>query len=551
MTGQRFNVREASTASPVKGEGGEGSSGSTKTVACHQRSVIELGTAASCPATGTGDQPQEDAGIRDQPSDRPIVVGDGRTDHTPSQRFGAASGMAKGPANGQRQQSTHAGKRPTPTQSVSRTLLALNEKAKREPGHRFRGLGRLISLPMLHECYHSLSKRAASGVDGVSWHDYGEGLSEKLSNLHDRLRTGRYRAPHVRRHYIPKADGKRRALGIPALEDKIVQKAAAQILSAIYEADFLPSSAGYRPGRGPRGASQQLQHELYHSAVGWVVEADIKGFFDHVDHDWLERMLARRIHDRGFLRLIRKWLRAGVLEEDGKILHPATGTPQGGIVSPILANIYLHHVLDLWLERQVRRESVGQMVHLRYADDFVVGFEREEDARECLRRLPERLAKFGLTLAADKSGIVRFDRQGGPSNGRFAFLGFDFYWSRTRNGKPTLRRRTSGKKFARALTDLKGWLIRHRHTRLRTIAAVLKAKLTGHYNYYGVIGNATRLGAYWIAVQKLWYRQLNRRSQRHSYNWTGFNEMWQSLCMPPPRVMETPYVPPGMNPCWF
>ena len=433
---------------------------------------------------------------------------------------------------------------------MSRALLALSEKAKKEPKYRFRGLGRLLSLPMLHECYHSLRKQAASGMDGVSWEDYGEGLSEKLEKLHERLRTGRYRAKLVRRKYIPKADGKRRPLGIPALEDKIVQKAVARILEAIYETDFLECSAGYRPGRGARGASQQLGYELYNSKVGWIVEADIKGFFDHVDHDWLARMIEQRCHDRGFVRLIRKWLRAGVLEEDGSVLHPATGTPQGGIVSPVLANIYLHYVLDLWIEKVVRKSNRGQMVYLRYADDFVIGFEREEDAQACFGRLPERLAKFGLTLAADKSGIHRFERRSGPASKRFTFLGFDFYWSRTREDKPTLRRRTNAKKFRGSLAALKEWLQKNRHERIRTVAVRLRQVLQGHYNYYGVIGNATRLGSYWTAVQKLCFRWLNRRSQRRSYNWTGFNEMWQSLRLPPPRLVERPYIPPGSIPCF-
>ncbi len=540
MTGQCFNAHEARTATAAKGEAGAGSSGSTKTVACLQRSALELGTAALGPETGACPQAKQEAREEGQPADRSVVVGDGRADH-----------KAKGPARGQREQSTHGGTRTIPGQSVSRSLLALSEKAKREPGYRFRSLSRLISLPMLHECYHALHRKAASGVDGVSWQEYGEGLSEKLVTLQERLKSGSYRAQLVRRKYIAKADGKRRPLGITALEDKIVQKAVSRILEAIYEMDFLPSSAGYRPGRGARGASQQLQHEVYHSQVGWIVEADIKGFFDHVDHDWLERMLTQRVADRSFVRLIRKWLRAGVMEEDGQVLHPATGTPQGGIVSPILANIYLHYVLDLWVERRVRRKSRGGLVYLRYADDFVIGFEREEDARACFADLPERLSKFGLTLAADKSGIIRFDRQGGRDNRKFTFLGFDFYWSRTRDGKPTLRRRTTGKKFTRALTDLKEWLQRHRHDRLRTVAAALRAQLLGHYNYYGVIGNATRLGAFWQAVQRIWYRQLNRRSQRRSYNWTGFNEMWQNLRMPPPRVVEGPYVPPGLNPCFL
>lgn len=539
MTGECFNVHEASTASAALGEANAGSSGSTKTVACLHRSALELGTAALGPTAGECPQPKEETQQKGQPADRSVVVGDGRTDH-----------MAKGPAVEQREQSTHAGIRTTPDQSVSRSLLALSDKAKREPGYRFRGLGRLMSLPMLHECYQSLRKQAASGVDGVSWHDYGEGLTEKLEQLHERLRTGRYRAHLVRRKYIPKADGKRRPLGIPALEDKIVQKAVARILEAIYEPDFLECSAGYRPGRGARGASQQLQHELYHSRVGWIVEADIKGFFDNVDHDWLSRMIGQRCNDRGFVRLIRKWLRAGVMEEDGQVLHPATGTPQGGIVSPVLANIYLHYVLDLWMERVVRKANRGQMVYLRYADDFVIGFEQEEDAQTCFAKLPDRLAKFGLTLAADKSGIHRFHRRGGIESKRFVFLGFDFYWSKTREGKPTLRRRTNAKKFRSSIATLKAWLQKNRHERLRTVAVRLRQSLQGHYNYYGVIGNATRLGTYWIAVQKLCYNWLNRRSQRRSYNWTGFNEMWQSLRLPPPRVAERPYVPPGSHPCF-
>jgi len=539
MTGECLNVHEARTVTAAMGEAGAGSSGSTKTVACRQRSALELGTAALGPMAGAGPQPKEEVRPEGQPADRSVVVGDGRADH-----------RAKGPAMEQREHRTHAGTRTTPDQSVSRALLALSDKARREPKHRFRGLGRLISLPMLHECYHSLRKQAASGVDGVSWQDYGEGLSEKLVELHKRLRTGRYRARLVRRKYIPKADGKRRPLGIPALEDKIVQKAVARILEAIYETDFLECSAGYRPDRGPRGASQQLQHGLYHSRVGWIVEADIKGFFDNVDHDWLGRMLEQRCHDRGFVRLIRKWLRAGVLEEDGSVLHPATGTPQGGIVSPVLANIYLHYVLDLWLERVVRKSNRGQMVYLRFADDFVIGFEREEDARACFGKLPERLARFGLTLAADKSGIHRFERRDVSNSKRFAFLGFDFYWSRTRQGKPTLRRRTNAKKFRRSLAELKEWLQGHRHERMRSVAVKLRQSLQGHYNYYGVIGNATRLGTYWMAVQKLCFRWLNRRSQRRSYNWTGFHELWKSLHLPPPRIVEKPYVPPGTIPCF-
>jgi group II intron reverse transcriptase/maturase len=387
-------------------------------------------------------------------------------------------------------------------------------------------------------------------VDGVTWFDYGEGLSERLVKLHERLRKMDYSVQPVRRKNIPKPDGKMRPLGIPALEDKIVQSAVARILSSIYEQDFLDQSVGYRPGRGAREASQKLQHELYNSRVSWVVEADIKGFFDHVDHDWLVKMLEERCADKSFVRLIRKMLNAGVLEEDGQLRATDAGTPQGGLISPVLANIYLHYVLDLWVERVVRKGNRGQMVFLRYADDFVIGFEHEEDAKACFTKLPERLAKFSLILAPDKSGIRCFERRDKGQNERFTFLGFDFYWSRTRSGKPTLRRRTTGKKFTGALTNLKEWLQKNRHERVSSIAAGIRKRLLGHFNYYGVIGNATRLGAFWIAVQRVWFQQLNRRSQRRSYNWTGFNQMWKNLGMPEPRVVERPYVPPGSEPCF-
>jgi len=403
---------------------------------------------------------------------------------------------------------------------------------------------------MLHECYHGLRKGAASGVDGVTWLNYGEGLSERLEKLYERLLVMDYRVQPVKRKNIPKGDGKMRPLGIPALEDKSVQSAVARILSSIYEQDFLDQSVGYRPGRGAREASQKLQHELYNSRVSWIVEADIKGFFDNVNHEWLVTMLEERCADKNFTRLIRKMLNAGVLEEDGQLRATDTGTPQGGLISPVLANIYLHYVLDLWVERVVRKRNRGQMVYLRYADDFVIGFENEEDAKACFTKLPERLAKFSLTLAPDKSGIRCFERRDKGNNERFTFLGFDFYWSRTRKGKPTLRRRTTGKKLTRALTDLNEWLQKHRHETVRTIAAHLRKRLLGHFNYYGVIGNATRLGAYWMAVQRGWLRQLNRRSQRRSYNWTGFNQMWKDLRMPEPRVVESPYKIPESEPCF-
>ena len=426
---------------------------------------------------------------------------------------------------------------------MSRSLLALRQKAAAEPKHRFRSLYRMIDLPMLYECYHELRREAAPGVDGIDVAAYGEQLDERLADLLERLKAQRYRAQLVRRRYIPKpGSAKQRPLGIPVVEDKLVQMAASRILEAIYEADFLDSSMGYRGGRGARAATQKLQHVLFHGRIGWMVEADIEGFFDHLDHDWLIKMLEQRVNDRSFLRLVRKWLKAGILEVDGRVLHPATGTPQGGIVSPILANIYLHYVLDLWTERTVRRSGRGQLEYLRYADDFVCGFEHEAEARRYLGALRGRLAKFGLTLAEAKSGIVRFQRHDLQS-GVFTFLGFDFYWAKTRREFRTVKRRTSKKKFRASLAALQEWLRENRSQRLRWLGEKLRAKIRGYWNYYGVISNSPSLQDYWYQAKRLVYKWLNRRSQRRSYSWAGFEAMWQTLGIPMPRIVEIPYRP--------
>ena len=319
--------------------------------------------------------------------------------------------MAKGRAVESTEQCTHAktGEQ-VPRKSVSSTLLELTEKAKRERQYRFRSLYREIDLRMLYDSFMLLKPSAAAGVDGVDWHEYAKDLDANLQDLLERLKTHRYRAKKIRRKYIPKASGKLRPLGIPTLEDKIVQMSARRLLEAIYEPDFSDNSMGYRPGRGAREASQKLRNELFFGRVHWIVEADIKGFFDYMDHDWLIRMLEKRIADSHFIRLIRKWLRAGILEEDGSVLNPTTGTPQGGIVSPVLANIYLHYALDLWVERVVKKRCKGQVVYQRYADDFVVGFEFGYEAKSFFAELPDRLNKFCLEIAPDKSGIVRFSR---------------------------------------------------------------------------------------------------------------------------------------------
>jgi group II intron reverse transcriptase/maturase len=448
--------------------------------------------------------------------------------------------MAKEWAVESSEQSTHAktGKQ-VPRKSVSSTLLDLRVKAKREPKYRFRSLYREIDLRMLHDSFRLLKPKAAVGIDNVSWYEYENNLDANLRDLLERLKTQRYRAKQIRRKYIPKASGKLRPLGIPSLEDKIVQMSARRLLQAIYEPIFSDNSMGYRPERGARKASRKLRDQLFFSRVHWIVETDIKGFFDHMDHDWLIRMLEERIADSHFIRLIRKWLRAGILEEDGSVLNPITGTPQGGIVSPVLANIYLHYALDLWVEKIVKKRCSGQVVYQRYADDFVVGFEYGYEAKSFFEELPKRLNKFSLEIAPEKSGILRFSRSDLRHSKRFVYLGFDFYWARTRRGKQTVKRRINKKKFQQALKSLKTWLTGARSTPLKQLAGTLRAKLVGHFNYYGVIGNSQMLSDFFNAARHTIYRVLNNRSQKKSYSWEGFTAMWKTLDIPNPKIIET------------
>jgi RNA-directed DNA polymerase len=478
-------------------------------------------------------QPTGGAAKSRQDSDLPIVVRDGNTDHT-----------AKGQAGMQRGQSTHAGGRKTLDDGVSRSLSALGTKAEKEPGHRFRGLARLLDRRMLGEAFRRLKRKAAPGIDGVDHAEYAANLEENLLALESRLKEGKYRARPVRRRWIAKAgSNKMRPLGIPVLEDKIVQQAVRMILEPIWENDFADESIGYRPGRGPRMATQELGEALHDGKHRWVVEADIKGFFDHINHDWLEKMLEQRIADRGLIRIIRKWLKAGVMEELHQWSPSCEGTPQGGIISPLLGNIYLHFVQDMWIKKVIARQSKGSVMFRRYADDSIVCFERKDDAQAYLRELPARLAKFGLELATEKSALVKFNRWEAESSGRFTFLGFDFFWGKSRHNPNywRVRRVTSARKFRNGLKALKNWLKKSRSIPLPEIIATLRNKLRGVWNYYGVIGNSERNGRYAWFARRLVYKWLNRRSQRRSYNVTAFTAAWERWKIPAPRVVEKPW----------
>jgi RNA-directed DNA polymerase len=417
-------------------------------------------------------------------------------------------------------------------------LRAIAEKAFRERHHRFGDLYRWLNQDVLRQCFFRLRKDAASGVDGVSFQEYEKNLEANLADLVGRLKRKAYRARLVRRKYIPKGPGKLRPLGIPTLEDKLLQMAVTQLLLAIYEVDFLPCSYGYRPGLGAHDAIKALSDELQWGGHHFVVEADIKGFFEHLRWDWLERMLAQRINDGALLNLIRKWLRAGILEEDGKVIHPQTGTPQGGVISPVLANIYLHYALDLWFERVVRPQQRGRCRMIRYADDFVACFEYRHEAEAFEKALTERLAKFGLEVAADKTETLRFGHNGGPHNGRFDFLGFEFYWEPDRQGKPRVKRRTATKKWRAGIQRMTAWVKAHRHQKLSRTMKSLKAKLRGTWNYYGLIGNYRRMKLFYDATCRALHKWLNRRSQRRSLTWQAFNRMMARFQIPPPRIME-------------
>jgi len=423
---------------------------------------------------------------------------------------------------------------------VQTSLRGIVKTASRNKQHRFRNLYGLINTDMLHLAWKGLKKSSAIADEDITVKEYGADLEGNLERLVERLRKKKYRAKLIKRRYIKKENGKQRPLGIPALEDKIVQKAVAKILEAIYEQDYLPCSYGYRPKRGAKDAVSDLVFQFQFGVFGYVVEADIKGFFDNIDHEKLLTMLEKRINDRAFLRLINKWLKAGILEPEGYVKHPVTGTPQGGIVSPILSNLYLHTVLDEWFQEVVKPRMKGRAIMCRYADDWVCAFQYREDARRFYEVLPKRLGRFNLEVEPTKTKIIRFSRFH-PSRKRgrtFTFLGFEFYWYKDRKGIIRAQRRTAPTKQRIALRRMKAWLRASRHLPKKQFFKTLKSKLVGHYNYYYVRGNSRSVWSFYYEVISYAKKWLNRRSQRKSYTWEKFKRVLEYTGIPKPKPTE-------------
>jgi group II intron reverse transcriptase/maturase len=420
--------------------------------------------------------------------------------------------------------------------------MRIGQRAREKKGERFVNLLSALRVPLLKEAYQSLRKRAAPGVDGVRWEEYGEHLDARLLDLQDRIHRGSYHPQPVRRVHIPKGDGRTRPLGIPALEDKIVQQAVRKVLEPIYEQAFLGFWYGFRPRRGQHNALNALA-VAFDRKTSWVLDADIRSFFDTIDHGWMQKFIEHRIGDRRMVRLLMKWLHAGVMEDD-ELREVKEGTPQGGLISPLLSNIYLHYALDLWAHQWRKRHARGEVYIVRYADDFVMGFQYEQDARAMRVALASRLAKFGLELHPEKTRVLQFgrfarrdaEREGRPRPETFDFLGFTHIAGVSRRGAFLLMRRTSRKKRSAKLASLRDEMRARRQEPVRVQHAWLASVLRGHYRYYGVPTNSRALHQFRERVRAGWHRQLQRRSQRAEWNRPQRAAFDGRFPLPPPRI---------------
>lgn len=434
--------------------------------------------------------------------------------------------------------------------SVLTKQQRITELAKRSPKMGFTSLAYLMDIEWLQEAFQRTRKDGAPGVDGQTWHGYAKNLESNLQSLLDRAKSGTYRAPPVRRVHIPKGGSatETRPIGIPALEDKVLQRAVVMMLEPIYEQDFHPGSYGFRPKRSAHQALEELRRQAVRHGGGWILEVDIRKFFDTLDHSHVREFLQYRVRDGVLKRLIGKWLSAGVME-DGNLSYPENGSPQGGVISPLLANIYLHYVLDMWFEEEVKPRLKGQACLIRYADDFVILFIREADARRVQEVLPKRFGRYGLTLHPEKTRLVPFhhphrkDRgtKGEPHQGpgTFGLLGFTHYWGKTHWGQWTVMRKTLSSRFTRAVRNITEWCRKHRHLPVRQQHLTLSQKVRGHYAYYGIFGNGRALARFRDIVQRVWRKWLDRRNSRREMVWERFRRLLKRYLLPPAKIVHS------------
>ena len=472
-------------------------------------------------------------------SDRPVVPANPPNKAgAPAAEAGEGSGLGKENATSKPRPGLRAGV------SVSSALDRVRRMARQDKEVRFTALLHHVDVDRLRAAYFALEPKAAPGVDGVTWWDYGEDLERNLRGLHGRVHRGAYRARPSRRVYIPKADGRQRPLGVAALEDKILQRAVVEVLNAVYEQDFLGFSYGFRPGRSQHQALDALAVGIQRRRVNWVLDADIRGFYDSIDHGWLLEFLEHRIADRRVLRLIRKWLKAGVIE-DGEWSATLEGAAQGASVSPLLSNVYLHYVFDLWAEQWRRRNASGEVIIVRFADDYIVGFEHEDDARRFLEELRDRVAKFNLELADEKTRLIEFGRYAAERRAKhglgkpetFQFLGFTHACAKTKKGRFMVKRVTDAKRLRAKLHKVKADLRRRMHLPIPEQGRWLGAVVQGHLNYYAVPGNIEAVKNYRDQVTRHWYRALRRRSQRDRLDWQKMHRLAQRW-LPPAKILH-------------
>lgn len=526
----------------------KGSPGTWEALSFPPREVVgEATTQITLAWRGGTDPPRSE-----QPDAKAVLPSEGNEARREErQGFGAAHSSEEGGEPGRRDPLEPRGCRITESlkgkimgamssSNVSTKQQRIAELARIHPEVAFTSLAYHMDLDWMKEAYGRTRKDGAVGVDGISGKDYAENLEGNLQSLLVRAKNGdAYKAPPVRRTYIPKADGSQRPLGIPTFEDKVLQRAVVMVMEPLYEQDFLNCSYGFRPGRSAHMALEAIWQGLMDMGGGWVLDVDIRKYFDTLDHAKLREVLDKRMKDGVLRRLIGKWLKAGVLDK-GCLTHPETGSPQGGVISPMLANIYLHDGLDVWFENEVKPRLRGRAFLVRYADDFIMGFALEEDARRVLEVLPKRFERFGLTIHPDKTRLVEFkkpreprDPSGGPGN--FDFLGFTHYWGKSKNGNWVVKRKTAKGRMSRALTTIGEWMRKHRHLPVKEQWKTLNQKLVGHFRYYGITGNLKALACFRYEVVRRWRTWLNRRSQRARMIWERMTKLLNRYPLAPAK----------------